>query len=197
MLTVHVAEVRTLLLAAVACEIFGFSYQTAMPVFARDVLGAGAEGLGTLNAAASIGGAVAVVLLALVPGRVPRQPVLALVFIVYGVGLLVLAPSPTLALAAAALVIVGACAASFDVLQQTLMQLAVPESQRGRAVGLWVLGIGSAPIGNLEMGALVAGLGAPLALVINGALVVVAAMVLVVTAPAYRQTLIHLRHAVR
>jgi len=137
------------------------------------------------------------VLLALVPGRVPRQPVLALVFIVYGAGLLVLAPSPTLALAAAALVIVGACAASFDVLQQTLMQLAVPESQRGRAVGLWVLGIGSAPIGNLEMGALVAGLGAPLALVINGALVVVAAMVLVVTAPAYRQALIHLRHAVR
>jgi MFS family permease len=45
LLALHFAEVRTLLLAAVACEIFGFSYQTAVPVFARDVLGAGAEGV--------------------------------------------------------------------------------------------------------------------------------------------------------
>jgi hypothetical protein len=56
------------------------------------------------------------------------------------------------------------------------MQLAVPEAQRGRAVGLWLLGIGSAPVGNLEMGALVAALGAPAALAINGALVLVAAL---------------------
>lgn len=47
----QLAEVKTLTIAAVACEIFGFSYQTAVPVFARDVLGAGAEGLGTLTAA--------------------------------------------------------------------------------------------------------------------------------------------------
>ena len=45
MLVSHLPEVRTLVIAAVACEIFAFSYQTALPVFARDVLGAGAEGL--------------------------------------------------------------------------------------------------------------------------------------------------------
>jgi MFS family permease len=187
LLALHFAEVRTLLVAAVACEIFGFSYQTAVPVFARDILGAGAEGLGTLNAATSIGGAGAVVVLSLIPGRVPRQPVLAVIFVVYGAALLLLAPSTTLQLASAALLVVGACAGCFDVLQQTLMQLAVPEAQRGRAVGLWVLGIGSAPVGNLEMGALVAALGAPMALAINGGLVLVAAGVLVVRAPAYRR----------
>lgn len=100
--------------------------------------------------------------------------------------MLLLAPSSSLPLAAAALLVTGACAASFDVLQQTLMQLAVPEEQRGRAVGLWVLGIGSAPVGNLEMGSLVAGVGAPPALAINGALVLVAAALLIVAAPAYR-----------
>jgi MFS family permease len=188
-LIVTVPEVRTLVLAAVGCEIFGFSYQTAVPVFARDVLGAGAEGLGTLNASASFGGAVAVVLLSLVPARVPRQPVLGVVFLVYGASMLVLAPSSTLLLASAALLVTGACAASFDVLQQTLLQLAVPEEQRGRAVGLWVLGIGSAPAGNLEMGALVAGIGAPAALAINGALVLIAATLLAVAAPAYRRVL--------
>jgi len=182
----QVPEVRTLMIAAVACEIFGFSYATAVPVFARDVLHAGPEGLGTLNAAASFGGAAAVVVLSVVPGRVPRQPVLGGVFVIYGASMLLVAPAASLALAASALLITGACAASFDVLQQTLMQLAVPEEQRGRAVGLWVLGIGSAPVGNLEMGGLVAAIGAPAALAINGALVLAAAALLIVAAPAYR-----------
>jgi MFS family permease len=188
-LVLHLPEVRTLVLAAVACEIFAFSYQTAVPVFARDVLGAGAEGLGTLNAATSFGGAAALVLLAMVPARVPRRPVLGGIFVVYGASLVVLAPTTTVVTASAVLLVTGACAASFDVLQQTLLQLSVPEQQRGRAIGLWVLGIGSAPIGNLEMGALVALIGAPAALAVNGALVLVAAGLLVVFAPAYRHSL--------
>jgi predicted MFS family arabinose efflux permease len=194
-LAFHFPAVRTLVLAAVACEVFGFSYQTAVPVFARDVLGAGAEGLGTLNAATSIGGAAAVVVLSVVPGRIPRQPVLGLVFIVYGASLLLLAPTTTLLIAAAALLITGACAASFDVLQQTLMQLSVPAEQRGRAVGLWVLGIGSAPIGNLEMGVMAASIGAPAALLINGGLVLCASAVLIMTAPEYRRSLKQREHA--
>jgi MFS family permease len=185
-LVVHVAEVRTLTIAAVACEIFGFSYQTAVPVFARDVLGAGVEGLGKLNAATSFGGAAAVVLLSIIPGRVPRQPALGLAFVVFGASMILVAPTRSLDVAAAALLVTGACAASFDVLQQTLLQLAVPEEQRGRAVGVWVLGIGSAPVGNVEMGALVQTIGAPAALAINGALVVAAATWLLLAAPAFR-----------
>jgi hypothetical protein len=73
-------------------------------------------------------------------------------------------------------------------LQQTRIQLAVPDAQRGRAVGVWVLGLGSAPVGHLEMGLLVAALGAPSALLINGALTVSAAATLLVRVPAYRWT---------
>src|SRR5205085_10898177 len=49
-LVFDVAELRILVFAAVACEVLGFSFQTAIPALARDVLAAGAEGLGTLNA---------------------------------------------------------------------------------------------------------------------------------------------------
>ena len=65
------------------------------------------------------------------------------------------------------------------------MQLAVPAAQRGRAVGVWVLGLGSAPVGYIEVGLLVAALGAPAALLVNGALVVGGAALLA-RAPAYR-----------
>ena len=160
-LVVDNPKVRTLVSASIMCEIFGFSFLTAVPVFARDVLSTGAEGLGTLNAATSLGGSLAVAALALVPARLPREPLLGGVFAVYGVAMICMSMTHTLPAAVLALLVIGACAASFDVLQQTLMQLAVPEHQRGRAVGVWVFGIGSAPIGHLEMGSLAAVLGAP------------------------------------
>jgi hypothetical protein len=75
------------------------------------------------------------------------------------------------------------------VLQQTLIQMAAPEEQRGRAVGIWVLGLGSAPFGHVETGALVASVGAPAALFVNGLLVVASAATLLVRAPNYRWAL--------
>jgi MFS family permease len=187
-LVVDVPAVRTLILAGVACEVFAFSHSTALPVFAQDVLAAGPAGLGALNAAGAIGGALAVVALALLPGRVGRQPLLGAIFLAYGLSLIVLAATRELAAAAAVLVATGFCAGAFDVLQQTLIQLAVPDEQRGRAVGVWVLGLGSAPVGHLEMGLLAAALGAPAALLINGGLTVAAAATLLARAPAYRWT---------
>jgi MFS family permease len=187
-LLVDVPVIRTLMVAGVACEVFAFSHMSALPLFAQDVLAAGAEGLGTLNAAVAVGGAIAVALLALLPEGGRRQPLLGAIFLVYGLSLLGLAATRELVLAAAVLVVTGFCAGAFDVLQQTLLQMAVPNEQRGRAVGMWVLGLGSAPVGHLEMGTLIAALGAPSALLINGAVTVAAAATLLARAPGYRWT---------
>lgn len=185
-LIVDVPAVRTLMIAGVACEIFAFSHGSALPVVAQDVLQAGAGGLGTMNAAAAVGSTLAVLLLSMVPGRIPREPLLGAAFVLYGLALLGVASARSLAVAVALLVVTGLCAGAFDVLQQTLLQLAVPEEQRGRAVGIWVLGLGSAPVGHLQMGTMVATLGAPSALLINGSLTLAAAAVLLVRAPAFR-----------
>lgn len=185
-LVIDVPAVRTLFIAGVVCEVFGFSHSTALPVLARDVLAAGAEGLGALNAASSIGGTVAVVVLSALPKGVRREPLLNAAFVLYGLSILALAASGGLPLAVAALLVIGACAAAFDALQQTLIQMAVPDEQRGRAVGTWVLGLGSAPVGHLEVGALVALLGAPGALAINGCLVIAGAAALLTRAAPYR-----------
>jgi predicted MFS family arabinose efflux permease len=146
----------------------------------------GAEGLGILNAAVALGGLVAVILLALLPRQARREPLLGAAFVVYGLSLLAVAMTGSLLLAAAILVVTGLCAGAFDVLQQTLIQLAVPREQRGRAVGVWVLGLGSAPLGHTEMGLLVALLGAREALSINATLTLIAALILLIRAPSYR-----------
>jgi MFS family permease len=186
-LLVDVPVIRTLMVAGIACEVFAFSHMSALPLFAQDVLAAGATGLGTLNAAVAIGGALAVALLALLP-EARRQPLLGAIFLVYGLSILGFALTRDLAIAAAVLVVTGCCAGAFDVLQQTLIQMAVPDEQRGRAVGIWVLSIGSAPVGHLEMGLLITALGVPGALLINGAVTVAAAATLLARAPDYRWT---------
>ncbi len=188
-LIIDVPGLRLLIISGLVCEIFAFSHSSALPLLAQDVLAAGAEGLGTLNAAVAIGSAVAVALLAMLPGRQARQPLLGTIFFLYGLSILVLGGTRDLRVAAAVLVVTGMCAGAFDVLQQTLIQMAVPNEQRGRAVGIWVLGLGSAPIGHLEMGLLIAALGASGALLINGTLTVIAAALLLAYAPDYRWVL--------
>lgn len=181
-----VRAVRTLIIAGLICEVLAFSHMTAIPLFAQQVLAAGPEGLGLLNAALSIGGAIGVALLSLVPERVAREPLLGAVYLLYGAAIVGFGLSGSLVVATLLLLVTGFCAAAFDVLQQTLIQLAVPAEQRGRAVGLWLLSIGSAPIGHLEMGALAAALGVSAALLINGALTIGAAAWLLAREPAYR-----------
>jgi predicted MFS family arabinose efflux permease len=183
---VDAPAIRTLFVAGLVCEVFAFSHGSALAPFAQDVLAAGAEGLGALNSAVAVGGAIAVIMLSLLPGRLTQRPVLGAVFVFYGLSLLVFATTRSLVPAAAVLVVTGYCAGTFDVLRQTLIQLAVPDEQRGRAVGVWVLGLGSAPVGHLEIGMLASAFGAPIALLINGALTVGAAAILLAAAPEYR-----------
>jgi MFS family permease len=178
--------VQTLVLAAMACEVFAFSYQTVVPSMARDGFGAGAPGLGLLNAAGSLGASIAVIALAGLPPRVRYAPLLATVYAIYGLALVAFARSPSLAAGMVAVLVVGGCAAAFDALQQTMLQLAVPDDRRGRAAGIWAFSIGVAPLGNLELGTLAAGAGVPTALMLNGGLVILGAVALVLRAPAYR-----------
>ena len=63
----------------------------------------------------------------------------------------------------------SAFAVAVDTLYKTLMLSNVPDEQRGRAMGAWVLSIGVAPVGHLGVGGLATVLGAQGALLINGA----------------------------
>jgi hypothetical protein len=147
-----------LMLLTAGAEILGFSHQALLPSLARDVLHAGPEGLGTLNAARSIGGILG--LLAATGGSRARgggPPLLLAVLASFGASLVVLGLAPHLvgfAGVVAVLVAVNAIGALADLLAQSLLQLSVPAHLRGRAGGAWVVAIGLAPLGQLQIGAL-------------------------------------------
>jgi len=180
--------VATLLLMAIAVEIFGFAYQSVMPAMARGELQVTESGLGVLQFAAgmgAVGGAVALSLL----GDFRRKGRLLLgVTMVYGLGLVGVALSPSLAVAITLVTLVGAMAAAFDAIQLTLLQATVPDQMRGRVVGGWLFAIGFGWVGHLAMGAV--GETAGVRWAIGGAGLVVMATRLAVLALAPK-----LRHA--
>jgi MFS family permease len=115
------------------------------------------------------GGIAGIVVFSFVGDRIPRGLAFLGVLCLFGVSIMLLGASNSVAFAIAALVLVSALAALSDVLSQSLVQLSVPNEMRGRAMGSWMLAIGMAPGGHLQIGALASGLGVSAALFLNGA----------------------------
>jgi len=146
-----------LLMLTSSAEILGFSHQTLLPSLARDVLRAGPEGLGILNAARSVGGIVGLAAATLLRPDTGGGALFIAVLVSFGASLLGLAVAPFvvgLPGVVAVLVVVNALGALADLLSQSLLQLSVPADRRGRAGGAWVVAIGLAPLGQLQIGAL-------------------------------------------
>jgi hypothetical protein len=78
-------------------------------------------------------------------------------------------------------------AAATDILHLALLQYSVANEQRGRAMGAWLVGIGTSPLGQLEMGYLAGLAGAPLALLLNGMALIALAGVLALCLPRLRR----------
>ncbi|MCH8989042.1 MAG: MFS transporter [Chloroflexi bacterium] len=163
---------RTLLVLmclASITEVFGFTHMTLLPVFAKEVLGVGPAGLGYLVAVRQAGGLLGLALLANLRDYRRKGLLIFIIAGAFGVGLMAFSISSALVYFIVVLAAVNACAMSVDTLYKTLMQTNVPDEQRGRAMGSWVLSIGVGPLGHLGVGGMATALGAQGALLINGA----------------------------
>jgi len=152
-------------------SVFGWSYNVLMPVFARDILRAGAPGLGYLMTSGGIGALVGALLVASLGQYQHRERVL------FGGGLLLSAAtagfafSRTLHLSMVMLALAGLGGIAVMSVANTLIQISVPDQMRGRVMGVWALVFsGSAPLGSLQAGTLAQYLGAPVAVVIGSAI---------------------------
>ena len=183
-------ENRTLMVLMVLTsitEVFGFTHQTLLPIFARDVLGVGEVGLGYMTAIRQAGGVLGLLFLANL-GNTNRKGLLMFgAAIGFGLGQMAFSLGDNLLFFLAVLALINACASMSDTLYKTLMQASVSNDQRGRAMGSWVLSIGSAPIGHLGIGAMAAALGAPGALLVNGSVLLAASLTAAVGAPRIRR----------
>ena len=168
-------------------EVLGFTHMTLLPVFAKEVLHVGPAGLGYLTAVRQAGGLLGLALLANLRDYRRKGLLMFIIATGFGVGLMAFSVSAALVYFIIVLAAVNACAMAVDTLYKTLMQSNVPDEQRGRAMGSWVLSIGAAPVGHLGVGGLATALGAQGALLVNGAVLAGISLVAAVGLPKIRR----------
>jgi len=172
-------------------EMLGFAHQVLLPSLARDVLHSGPEGLGVLNGARAVGGILGLAAAVLTRNAARGTGALFLFVIgAFGVSLIGLGAAPYLVGfvgVVLVLTIANAAGALADLLSQSLLQLSVPPHLRGRAGGAWVLAIGLAPVGQLQIGALASLFGVSAALAASGLALVALAVGATVLFPRVRR----------
>jgi predicted MFS family arabinose efflux permease len=179
--------VLALMALAYVPRVFAVPYQTLMPVFQKDVLQVGPEGLGLLMAAPGVGAVIAVLLLASLGNTVRRQGVFLVgSIVVLGSFLILFSRITYFPLALLSLVLVGIFQMLFLASTNTILQTIVPDELRGRVMSLYMLDRGFMPLGALFAGVTAHFIGAPMTVTTMGAAVIALALLVAWRIPAIR-----------
>ena len=179
--------VRTVLIAAVVVEIFGFAFGAVMPSIAKDALSVDVKGLGTLSLMLGVGSVIGTVFLTTL-GNFQRKGLLMIIIaLFYGLFIGTFSASGSFLIALILIIGVGASAAAFDAMQWTLLQLKVPDNMRGRAIGGWSFAIGFGWVGHLGLGAASEIFGVQWALAGAGAVVFITGLAALIFARGLRR----------
>jgi MFS family permease len=159
------------ILAALTLDLFAvlFGGATALlPIFAKDILNVGPEGLGWLRAAPSVG---ALIVMLTIAHRPPMQRTgwnLILAVGGFGAATIIFGMSRSFVLSMAMLFVLGGLDGISMIIRGTLVQLWTPDEMRGRVSAVNSVFIDmSNELGGFESGALAAAVG-PVAAVVGG-----------------------------
>lgn len=129
-----------------------FPYIQFLPVYARDILGIGAGGLGLLLSAGGVGAVTGALVIAGLE-RMRRKGMFMLVATaVYGFVVITFAYSRWVPLTVLSLFLGGLLGSAYMSMNNTLLLLNVSEEVRGRVMGVYMLTWGLSPLGALPMG---------------------------------------------
>lgn len=169
---------RALITIIATFAIFGFSFITMMPVFARDVLHLDASGYGAILSSVGLGAATAAIFMAAAGGRVP-QPLLVLgSAISFGLVLGAAALAPSFRSAIVLFTLAGCVMALNGIAANNMLQVEAPDYLRGRVMGFYsFVVLGMAPFGSLQAGWVAEHLGVRASIGIGGAACFVVAAV--------------------
>lgn len=163
-----------LLLGAISLDLFAvlFSGATALiPVFAKDILGVGADAGGLLRSAQGVGAVLSAFVLTQRPLQRHVGPRLFIAVGVFGVAAIVFGLSQHYWLSMATVLVLGAADMVSVYIRGTLVPLATPDVLRGRVVAVEAVFIGASnELGTFVAGSAAALLGAVTAVLVGGSL---------------------------
>lgn len=169
-------------------RLFAMPYQALMPIFQKDVLQVGADGLGLMMAAPGLGAMLAMLSVAHYASRVSRPGLLMIAgLVLQGAFLILFALMRTLPLALLMLVVVGGFQVLFMSVSNMVLHMTIPDNLRGRVMSIYMLDRGITPAGALLAGISAHFIGAPNTVLGMGTLVLALAAVVVAFLPSLRK----------
>jgi MFS family permease len=166
---------------------FGISVMQIFPVFAKDVLDVGAEGLGLMFSALGVGSVVGLIIATTMATYERRGLQILIGAVVYGATLIAFSLSPSYATALVALFFVGASSQICMNAIQTALHMRAPDRLRGRIMGTYTMTFNMGPLGATQAGALAAAFGAAVAVEVGGTVIILVGLLLLFANPALRR----------
>jgi MFS transporter, DHA1 family, staphyloferrin A biosynthesis exporter len=151
-------------LAAYALSAFVGTYQRFLPIFAKDILKTGPEGLGALTAASGIGAVLSLLFLDAVGRRWRRETLLWFSSKVTPLLLILFCLSPSLWLSVLVMGLLGAAQILFRTVSRLIIQVETPRELIGRVISVFQMDQGMRSVGSIVMGAAATIFGAALGL---------------------------------
>ncbi|MBM3536334.1 MAG: MFS transporter [Alphaproteobacteria bacterium] len=166
---------QPIVLGAISLDMFAVllgGVTALLPVFARDILGVGPDGLGLMRSSVAAGAVSMALLLATLPAA--RHPHAGLTIFLgvalFGAAILVFGLSTSFVLSLVALFVMGLGDMASVFVRSTVVQLAAPDEMRGRVSAVYMLFVGASnELGEFRAGLAAAWLGAVPAVLLGGA----------------------------
>jgi MFS family permease len=183
-------------LGAISLDLFAVVLGGAtslLPIYARDILHTGPEGLGLLRSAPAVGALTLGAFIARNPIKRNVGRKLFTAVSIFGISILVFTYSTSFALSLVALIISGAADVVSVVVRQTLVQLETPDEMRGRVAAVNATFISTSnQLGEFRAGSMAAWLGPVNSAMLGGVgtLIVVALWIRLFPALAKRDRLV-------
>jgi MFS family permease len=174
------ADLRACLILVAVIALFGQNFRVVLPLFARDVLGGGAETYGWLTSALGAGAVIGALATAV------RETVTAWSMLLAAAGFAVvsmlMAGAPGLVVALGLLVGLGVANIVFNTLARVLLQLGADPTMQGRIIALHaIVFTGSTPIGGPMIGWVCEQFGARVGMLVSGLVPLLVALALTPT----------------
>jgi MFS family permease len=165
----HARPIRAILVLLGVVSLFGMSYSVLMPIFADQILHAGAQGLGTLMGFSGVGALCGAIALLLKKRLAGLGRWIAVACGGFGFCIGAFGQSQHMAYSCALLVLAGFFMMVQMSSSNTLIQSMVPDALRGRVMAIYsMMFMGMAPLGSLLAGTAANHLGAPETVLIGG-----------------------------
>ena len=176
----------SLILLGLVMVPIGMVHQKMLPVFAQDVLGAGASTLGLMVGLFGLGAALAGIVLAGI-GPLRQGRVLLGAALSIGLGVIVFAFTRNTSLALTLAFLLGVIDGVFLTLSNVIFQTRAPDSMRGRVLGAWGVVWGILPFTALLAGLLTDKIGVVYVIAGSGALCLLFTIGMTIASPHLRE----------